>query len=102
MWSCATLERHSGSVRIGQWPRRRRMLKRAASDPPRTRASGTFALHGAGGMLALLVLINLLNYMDRQVLAAVVGPIKASFFGANGSRGMSTAGGVSPLVTVTS
>ncbi len=32
-------------------------------------------------MLALLVLINLLNYMDRQVLSAVVGPIKASFFG---------------------
>jgi MFS family permease len=31
-----------------------------------------------------LVLINLFNYIDRQVLAAVVGPIKATFFGANG------------------
>jgi MFS family permease len=41
---------------------------------------------GAGASLALLLLINLLNYMDRQVLAAVVGPVKASFFGADGSN----------------
>ena len=33
----------------------------------------------------LLVLINLFNYIDRQVLAAVVGPIKATFFGAGGA-----------------
>jgi MFS transporter, Spinster family, sphingosine-1-phosphate transporter len=33
----------------------------------------------------LLVLINLFNYIDRQVLAAVVGPIKSTFFGANGA-----------------
>jgi MFS family permease len=34
--------------------------------------------------LVLLLLINLFNFMDRQVLAAVVGPIKETFFGANG------------------
>ena len=41
-------------------------------------------LPGARTALLLLVLINLFNYIDRQVLAAVVGPIKATFFGANG------------------
>ena len=44
------------------------------------------ALSRADTALALLLLINLLNYLDRQVLAAVVGPIKASFFG-DGSVG---------------
>jgi MFS transporter, Spinster family, sphingosine-1-phosphate transporter len=39
---------------------------------------------GAGAALALLLLINLFNYMDRQVLAAVVRPLKASFFGPDG------------------
>jgi MFS family permease len=40
---------------------------------------------GARAALVLLVLINLFNYIDRQVLAAVVGPIKATFFGASGA-----------------
>ena len=57
------------------------MLKRAAAYPGQSRIPRTLPFSGAGGMLALLVLINLLNYMDRQVLSAVVGPIKASFFG---------------------
>lgn len=30
--------------------------------------------------LLLLLLINLFNFMDRQILAALVGPIKATFF----------------------
>ena len=38
---------------------------------------------GARTALLLLVLINLFNYMDRQILSAVVGPIKAAFFGAS-------------------
>jgi MFS family permease len=42
-------------------------------------------LPGAGAALALLLLINLFNYLDRQVLAAVVGPIKATFFGQGGA-----------------
>jgi MFS family permease len=35
---------------------------------------------GARSALALLLLINLFNYIDRWVLAAVVGPIKRTFF----------------------
>ncbi|MDM7997717.1 MAG: MFS transporter [Acidobacteriota bacterium] len=42
---------------------------------------------GANAALALLLLINLFNYIDRQVLSAVVGPIKKTFFGANGEMG---------------
>jgi MFS family permease len=36
---------------------------------------------GARTALALLLLINFVNYVDRYVLAAVVGPIKDTFFG---------------------
>lgn len=42
------------------------------------------AFPGARAALGLLVVINLFNYIDRQVLAAVVGPIKESFFGTKG------------------
>jgi MFS family permease len=42
---------------------------------------------GARGALVLLLLINLFNYIDRNVLAAVVPWIKESFFGANGAAG---------------
>jgi MFS family permease len=45
---------------------------------PEPRAPGP--LPGARGALALLLLINLFNYMDRQVLAAVVDFIQASLF----------------------
>jgi MFS family permease len=54
---------------------------------------------GARPALVLLLLINLFNYIDRQVLAAVVGPIKESFFGPNGhGRGLPADGGA--LVTI--
>ena len=36
---------------------------------------------GARYALILLLSINLFNYVDRYVLAAVVGPIKRTFFG---------------------
>jgi MFS family permease len=36
---------------------------------------------GARSALALLLLINLFNYIDRYVLVAVVPPLKESFFG---------------------
>jgi MFS family permease len=39
---------------------------------------------GAGAALALLLCINIFNYIDRQVLAAVVGPIKRTFFSQSG------------------
>lgn len=40
---------------------------------------------GARAALTLLLLINLLNYIDRSVLAAVLDAIQRSFFGASGS-----------------
>ncbi|MCX6876895.1 MAG: MFS transporter [Verrucomicrobia bacterium] len=39
---------------------------------------------GARPALLLLLLINLFNYLDRQVLAAVVPQVKAAFFGKDG------------------
>ena len=39
---------------------------------------------GARSALGLLLLINLFNYVDRYVLAAVVGPIKRTYFGEGG------------------
>jgi hypothetical protein len=60
---------------------RSRMLKRASAYPrPASHIPRTLPFSGAGGAFAL-VLINLLNHMDRQMLSAVVGPIKPSFFG---------------------
>src|SRR5262245_47211432 len=55
-----------------------------AEDSPDAAPRST-AFPGARAALALLLLINLFNYIDRQVLAAVVGPIKATFFGPNGA-----------------
>src|SRR5712691_11555887 len=45
----------------------------------------TTAFPGARAALVLLLLINLFNYIDRQVLAAVVDSVKQTFFG--GSSG---------------
>jgi MFS transporter, Spinster family, sphingosine-1-phosphate transporter len=42
---------------------------------------------GARAALGLLLLINLFNYIDRQVLAALVDPIKESLFGAGARSG---------------
>jgi len=39
---------------------------------------------GARSALVLLLLINMFNYIDRYVLAAVVKPIKLTFFGEGG------------------
>jgi MFS family permease len=49
------------------------------------------SIPSANSALALLLLINMFNYVDRQVLAAVVGPIKKTFF--NTSGGLESAGG---------
>lgn len=56
----------------------------APSPPP------AGAWPGARAALALLLLINLFNYIDRQVLAAVVPSLKHTFFGAGGSTANST------------
>jgi MFS transporter, Spinster family, sphingosine-1-phosphate transporter len=60
-----------------------------------TRCSGASgrdsSFPGARPALCLLLLINLFNYVDRQVLAAVVDPIKETFFGGHaGSTGSSS------------
>jgi MFS transporter, Spinster family, sphingosine-1-phosphate transporter len=44
------------------------------------------SLPGARPALLLLLLINLFNYIDRQVLAAVVPHLKTAFFGSGGSQ----------------
>jgi len=62
----------------------------AAADPAAAPAGRATPLPGARSALALLLLINLFNYIDRQVLAAVVGPIKKTFFG---QAGVSSAAG---------
>ena len=58
------------------------------SIPPVASAPGSrddSPFPGARPALALLLLINFFNYVDRQVLAAVVGPIKRTFFGEHGA-----------------
>lgn len=52
----------------------------AGSSPGRDRP-----FPGARAALTLLLFINLFNYVDRYVLAAVVRPIKETFFEANGA-----------------
>jgi MFS family permease len=49
-------------------------------DSPTTSECQT-AVPGARAALVLLLLINMFNYIDRQVLAAVVPQIKHTFFG---------------------
>src|SRR4051794_4969809 len=50
----------------------------------------TGAFPGARAALVLLLLIILFNYIDRQVLAAVVDPLKQTFFGAGSAATGST------------
>ena len=58
-------------------------------------------MSGARGALVLLLAINLFNYIDRQVLAAVEPDIRASFFSANDLNAMTKTGflGVAFFVT---
>jgi MFS family permease len=56
--------------------------------PPESNA----ALPGARPALALLIGINLFNYLDRQVLAAVVPDVRQAFFGTNGTADSSLSG----------
>lgn len=60
---------------------------------------GTPAMSGARAALILLIVINLFNYIDRQVLAAVLPSIEKSFFPGAESTADSAApdSGVAPL-----
>jgi MFS transporter, Spinster family, sphingosine-1-phosphate transporter len=53
---------------------------------------------GAKSALALLLLINLFNYIDRQVLSAVIGPIKKAFFNQSGEVGAAGGGLLNALI----
>lgn len=63
--------------------------------------SGQKALSGASGALFLLLAINLFNYIDRQVLAAVEPDIRATFFAPDDVNRMTKTGllGVAFFVT---
>ncbi|MCC6660087.1 MAG: MFS transporter [Phycisphaerales bacterium] len=50
------------------------------SATPSENAGPSRALPGAGRALALLLAINLFNYIDRYILAAVVTPMQADLF----------------------
>jgi MFS family permease len=55
----------------------------AGAKPATPGAARDAALPGARSALTLLLLINLFNYIDRQVLAAVVPHLRHTFFGAH-------------------
>jgi MFS transporter, Spinster family, sphingosine-1-phosphate transporter len=62
---------------------------------------GKKTMRGASGALLLLLAINLFNYIDRQVLAALEPDIRASFFAADDVNRMTKTGllGVAFFVT---
>jgi MFS family permease len=60
-------------------------MKIAAPDPVPAVKDRSFP--GANSVLILLLLINILNYIDRYILAAVMGPIKKTYFGQTGDAG---------------
>ena len=82
--------------------------RRAGPPQPTPLPSGAYsdktnspspALPGARPALVLLLAINLFNYIDRQVLAAVVPNLKQAFFGANGTTRNAVAGRHARLVS---
>jgi MFS transporter, Spinster family, sphingosine-1-phosphate transporter len=60
-------------------------MKQANPDAVRAPENGDASVPGARSALVLLLLINLFNYIDRQVLSAVVSPIKKTFFNQYGN-----------------
>src|SRR5213595_4348514 len=59
------------------------------------------SISGANGALLLLLGINLLNYIDRQILAALEPDIRASFFAANDVNAMMRTGWLGDAFFVT-
>src|SRR6266498_4548884 len=62
---------------------------------------GKKTMSGASGALFLLLAINLFNYIDRQVLAALEPDIRATFFASDDVNAMTKTGllGVAFFVT---
>ncbi len=78
------------------------ILRRADCNPAiAMQASEKKTISGARSALFLLLAINLFNYIDRQVLAAVEPDIRASFFSANDVNAMTKTGflGIAFFVT---
>jgi MFS family permease len=77
--------------------------RRAANCNPQLsmQPSGQKAMSGARGALFLLLAINLFNYIDRQVLAALEPDIRATFFAPDDVNRMTKTGllGVAFFVT---
>jgi MFS family permease len=65
------------------------------TDPPHDRDT---SYPGARPTLVLLLLINLFNYIDRNVLAAVVPWIKETFFGVTGGAAAGGSGTLAAIV----
>jgi MFS transporter, Spinster family, sphingosine-1-phosphate transporter len=65
------------------------------TDAPTTRRPG------AGTALGLLLAINLSNYIDRYILAAVEPDIRAAFFAPNDPNAMAMTGTLAPAFLVT-
>jgi MFS transporter, Spinster family, sphingosine-1-phosphate transporter len=63
----------------------------SASEPVPGVPGRSTAFPGARSALVLLLLINLFNYIDRYVLAAVVDPLKESFFGSGAGHSTGSA-----------
>ncbi len=64
----------------------------SASESPSSPPPNSSALPGARGALVLLLFINLFNYIDRQVLAAVVPEIRQTFFNSHGDTSSALGG----------
>src|ERR1700741_952287 len=62
---------------------------------------GKRPLSGAQTALWLLLAINLFNYIDRQVLAAVEPDIRATFFSPNDPNAMTKTGGLADAFFIT-
>jgi MFS transporter, Spinster family, sphingosine-1-phosphate transporter len=77
--------------------------RRAANCNPQLsmQSSGQKPISGARAALFLLLAVNLFNYIDRQILAAVEPDIRATFFSANDLNAMTKTGflGVAFFVT---
>src|SRR5258708_29879150 len=65
------------------------------------RSTSAPAIPGAGRMLALLLAINLFNYIDRYILAAVVPLLNTEFFAVNDDTALAKTGSLATYFLVT-
>src|SRR5205809_4619887 len=68
---------------------------------PCTEPASTAALPGARNALLLLLAINLFNYIDRQILAALEPSIRATFFASTDVNAMAISGTLGSAFLIT-